>query len=46
MVSYYLATPLSIIINDSFTNGTFPQKLKTQKIIPLHKGGSKMNIQN
>ena len=29
--------PLSILINQSFSTGTFPEKLKIAKIIPLHK---------
>ena len=45
-VSSYIAGPLEETINDSFINGCFPEKLKIQKIIPLHKGGSKLNITN
>ena len=37
---------MELIINDSFVNGCFPEKLKIQKIIPLHKGGSKLDITN
>ena len=46
VAAQHIAKPLELIINDSFANGCFPQKLKIQKIIPLHKGGSKLNIQN
>lgn len=45
-ISNLIATSLEIIINDSFTNGSFPEELKIQKIIPLHKGGAKLNIAN
>ena len=38
--------PLSRIINLSFSSGTFPDVLKTQKIIPLHKGGSTQELNN
>jgi retron-type reverse transcriptase len=38
--------PLSRIINPSFSSGTFPEVLKTQKIIPLHKGGSTQDLNN
>ena len=38
--------PLCRIINLSFSSGTFPEILKTQKIIPLHKGGSTQELNN
>ena len=38
--------PLARIINLSFSSGTFPDVLKTQKIIPLHKGGSTQDLNN
>ena len=34
-----IALPLSQIINASFEEGIFPEKLKLAKVIPLHKGG-------
>ena len=42
----HIASPLQQIISDSFLNGCFPSKLKIQKIIPLFKGGSRLNITN
>ena len=42
----HIASPLQQIINDSFLNGCFPSKLKIQKIIPLFKSGSRLNITN
>ena len=32
-----IAAPLSVIINQSFTTGIFPQKLKVAKVIPIYK---------
>ena len=34
-----ISLPLSNIINSSFNEGVFPDKLKLAKVIPLHKGG-------
>jgi len=45
-----LSTPLvkllSRTINSSFTDGIFPQLLKTAKVIPIHKSGSKCDVSN
>uniref|UniRef100_A0A1B6GB31 Reverse transcriptase domain-containing protein n=2 Tax=Cuerna arida TaxID=1464854 RepID=A0A1B6GB31_9HEMI len=38
--------PLTDIINKSLTQGIFPSKLKTSKVYPLHKQGSKKELQN
>ena len=38
--------PLCYIINMSFSKGIFPEKLKTAKVIPLHKGGSTQDLNN
>ena len=43
LISNQIATPLEIIINDSFLTGCFPEKLKFQKI-PLYKGGPRLDI--
>jgi hypothetical protein len=37
---------LCMIINQSFINGVFPQKLKQSVVIPIHKKGSEKNIDN
>ena len=37
---------LANIINSSFEEGVFPSQLKTAKVVPIHKGGSKFDIQN
>ena len=39
-------TPLSFIINLSFTTGIFPDVLKVAKVIPSHKGGSTLELNN
>ncbi len=41
-----LATNLSIIFNLSLQSGTFPQLLKTAKVIPVYKAESKMLASN
>ena len=37
---------MSYIINLSFSNGTFPDKLKIAKVVPLYKGGDKSVAKN
>ena len=37
---------LTDIFNESFTSGVFPSTLKFAKILPIHKGGSKLSINN
>ena len=41
-----ISSPLSQIINLSFSTGTFPEKLKTSKTIPIFKKGSKLEAAN
>ena len=41
-VSGSLSIPLCNIINDSFSSGIFPDKLKYAKVTPLFKGDSKL----
>ena len=37
---------LANIINASLLEGKFPNTLKIAKVVPIHKGGSKLDIQN
>ena len=37
---------MSDLVNVSFEQGIFPSQLKTAKVIPVHKGGSKTNASN
>ena len=39
-------TPLTFILNQSMTEGVFPDILKTARVIPLYKSGEKNNINN
>ena len=39
-------TVLAHVVNSSFEQGVFPQALKTAKVVPVHKGGSKTDIKN
>ena len=41
-----MAEPLSVIINDSFTSGIFPDLLKRAIVVPIHKSGSKCHSNN
>lgn len=34
------------IINSSLVSGVFPSRLKTAKVVPIHKDGSKLEIEN
>ena len=38
--------PLTKIINTSFSTGEYPNKLKIVKVIPIHKGDSKTDVNN
>lgn len=41
-----IANILSYIFNNSFLQGIFPDKLKYASITPIHKGGSKLSLNN
>lgn len=41
-----ISQPLTYLINQSFLEGTFPDKLKLAKIVPIHKKGPKDKIEN
>ena len=41
-----IVIPLCYIINISFSTGVFPNILKIAKVIPLHKGGSSLELNN
>ena len=41
-----LSSILAHIINKSLTNGYFPSKMKIARVLPLHKGGSKNELNN
>jgi hypothetical protein len=45
-IASQICEPLSTYINNSFTSGTFPETLKTAKIIPIYKKGDKNNTSN
>jgi len=44
--SYQIYIPLSHIFNLSFSTGKFPSKMKTAKVIPIHKGGDTSSPDN
>ena len=46
IVADLIVVPLCRIINISFSTGVFPDVLKVSKIIPLHKGGSTLEVNN
>ena len=37
---------LAVIINSSFSEGIFPNALKSARVVPIHKGGSKTEVTN
>ncbi len=41
-----IQVPLCYLINRSFATGTFPEQFKTAKIVPIFKGGDKINLDN
>lgn len=45
-ISQYISSPLAYIMNLSIEQGYFPDRLKLSLIKPLHKKGSKTNIDN
>lgn len=45
-ISHIISPPLCNIINASFSQSTFPSKLKKSIITPIHKKGSKEDINN
>ena len=46
ILSSDIAIPLSVIVNESFAKGVFPDKLKVAKVIALHKKESTDNPSN
>ena len=38
--------PLTLLINQSFLHGIFPDELKLTKVIPIYKSGSTMELSN
>lgn len=42
----YIVNPLVYIINMVLEHGVFPERLKTSKIIPIHKKGPKQDLNN
>lgn len=43
---YLFAPVLLKLFNDMITTGVYPSKMKITKIIPIHKGGSKLKVKN
>ena len=46
LVQYTISEPLSMIFNQCFVSGTFPEKLKLQCVTPIHKANSKLALTN
>ena len=40
MLNLFISALLATLINESFSTGVFPDKLKIAKVIALHKKGS------
>ena len=45
-ISYIISPVLASIFNRSVLHGIFPDSLKIARVIPLHKGGSKADVNN
>jgi hypothetical protein len=45
-IAQFISLPLSLLINNSFNKGTFPDQLKLAKVIPIYKSGSKSDPNN
>ena len=46
LLSPYISSALVILIDESFTTGIFPEKLKVETVIALHKKGASDNSSN
>ena len=46
LLSPLISSPLSLIINESFQSGVFPDKMKLAKVIPLFKKGCPLTSSN
>ncbi len=44
--SYGFTSIIAILINKSFEQGVFPSQMKTAKVIPIHKEGSRADVAN
>ena len=45
-LSFNFTNALAKIINKSFQQGVFPEQMKTARVIPIHKEGSKTDVSN
>ena len=45
-ISKQISTPLSKLVNFSFDTGTYPDKLKIAKVIPIFKSGCELSVNN
>ncbi len=46
VISYEIESPLANIFSLSLSTGTFPEKLKSTRVIPIHKSGYTTNCDN
>ena len=46
IVSPFVSKILTNIFNETFLQGIFPDKLKYARVTPIHKGGSKLLLNN
>ena len=45
-ISYIISPVLEYLVNFSINSGTFPDCLKVSRVVPLHKGGIKLDVSN
>ena len=46
MLNFFISPLLATLINESFSTGVFPDKLKIAKVIALHKKGTTVDMSN
>ena len=46
MSASIISEPLSILVNQAFSLGVFPDSLKIAKVVPIYKSGDKRNPSN
>ena len=45
-ISYEISVPLSHVFSLSLSTGTFPEQLKTSRVVPIFKSGDSTNVDN
>lgn len=46
LAKHIISLPLANLVNESFSSGTFPDSMKCARIVPIHKNGSPLEVNN